>query len=78
MTTQAPPSNLLPLSPEQMRLQAATTDFTPAPSWPGFLGRAESAARRGGCRASPGGRRSVHHPDFGIATGNARRVAEAA
>lgn len=30
MTTQAPPSNLLPLSPEQMaRLQAATTDFTP-------------------------------------------------
>ena len=30
MTTQAPPSNLLPLNPEQLaRLQAATTDFTP-------------------------------------------------
>ncbi|WP_444653422.1 NADPH-dependent assimilatory sulfite reductase flavoprotein subunit [Citrobacter portucalensis] len=31
MTTQAPPSALLPLNPEQLaRLQAATTDFTPA------------------------------------------------
>ena len=30
MTTQAPPSNLLPLNPEQLaRLQAATTDFSP-------------------------------------------------
>ena len=30
MTTQATPSNLLPLNPEQLaRLQAATTDFTP-------------------------------------------------
>ncbi|ELA1777135.1 TPA: hypothetical protein ACGROM_004744, partial [Klebsiella pneumoniae] len=30
MTTQAPPSNFLPLNPEQLaRLQAATTDFTP-------------------------------------------------
>ena len=30
MTTQAPPSNLLPLNLEQLaRLQAATTDFTP-------------------------------------------------
>ncbi len=31
MTTQVPPSALLPLNPEQLaRLQAATTDLTPA------------------------------------------------
>jgi sulfite reductase (NADPH) flavoprotein alpha-component len=47
MTTQAPPSNLLPLNPEQLaRLQAATTDFTHSAclGFRLFLGRAESAA----------------------------------
>jgi sulfite reductase (NADPH) flavoprotein alpha-component len=79
MTTQAPPSNLLPLNPEQLaRLQAATTDFTPTQlAWvSAILGRAESAAG-----AQPVPAQAAEMPAITLIsasqTGNARRVAEA-
>lgn len=81
MTTQAPPSNLLPLNPEQLaRLQAATTDFTPTQLALGiwlFLGRAESAVRRGGSRPAPAAEVPTITLISASQTGNARRVAEA-
>lgn len=81
MTTQAPPSNLLPLSPEQMaRLQAATTDFTPTQlAWVsgyfwGVLNQQPGAAVNAPVRAA-------EVPSITLIsasqTGNARRVAEA-
>ncbi|HHT5257875.1 NADPH-dependent assimilatory sulfite reductase flavoprotein subunit [Klebsiella michiganensis] len=81
MTTQAPPSNLLPLSPEQMaRLQAATTDFTPTQlAW-------VSGYFWGGLNQQPGAAvvapaQAAEVPSITLIsasqTGNARRVAEA-
>lgn len=81
MTTQAPPSNLLPLSPEQMaRLQAATTDFTPTQlAWVsgyfwGVLNQQPGAAVNAPVQAA-------EVPSITLIsasqTGNARRVAEA-
>ena len=81
MTTQAPPSALLPLNPEQLaRLQAATTDFTPAQlAW-------VSGYVWGVLNQQPGSNAVATAPVAempGITlisasqTGNARRVAEA-
>lgn len=81
MTTQAPPSALLPLNPEQLaRLQAATTDFTPAQlAW-------VSGYFWGVLNQQPAGNVTAPAPVAempGITlisasqTGNARRVAEA-
>ncbi|WP_213793476.1 NADPH-dependent assimilatory sulfite reductase flavoprotein subunit [Klebsiella aerogenes] len=81
MTTQAPPSNLLPLNPEQLaRLQAATTDFTPTQlAWVsgyfwGMLNQQPGAAVSAPVQA-------VEAPAITLIsasqTGNARRVAEA-
>ncbi|MET6594938.1 NADPH-dependent assimilatory sulfite reductase flavoprotein subunit [Citrobacter portucalensis] len=81
MTTQAPPSALLPLNPEQLaRLQAATTDFTPAQlAW-------VSGYFWGVLNQQPGSNAVAPAPVaemLGITlisasqTGNARRVAEA-
>ena len=81
MTTQAPPSALLPLNPEQLaRLQAATTDFTPVQlAW-------VSGYFWGVLNQQPGANASAPAPVAempGITlisasqTGNARRVAEA-
>lgn len=81
MTTQATPSNLLPLNPEQLaRLQAATTDFTPTQlAWVsgyfwGVLNQQSSAAV-----AVPA--QAAEVPSITLIsasqTGNARRVAEA-
>lgn len=81
MTTQAPPSNLLPLNPEQLaRLQAATTDFTPTQlAWVsgyfwGMLNQQPGAAVSAPAQA-------VEAPAITLIsasqTGNARRVAEA-
>lgn len=80
MTTQAPPSALLPLNPEQLaRLQAATTDFTPAQlAW-------VSGYFWGVLNQQPGSNAAALAPVAempGITlisasqTGNARRVAE--
>ncbi|HCW0181547.1 TPA: NADPH-dependent assimilatory sulfite reductase flavoprotein subunit [Citrobacter freundii] len=81
MTTQAPPSALLPLNPEQLaRLQAATTDFTPAQlAW-------VSGYFWGVLNQQPGSNAVAPAPAAQIPgitlisasqTGNARRVAEA-
>ncbi|WP_336219745.1 NADPH-dependent assimilatory sulfite reductase flavoprotein subunit [Citrobacter amalonaticus] len=81
MTTQAPPSALLPLNPEQLaRLQAATTDLTPTQlAW-------VSGYFWGVLNQQPGAAVSTPAPVVempGITlisasqTGNARRVAEA-
>lgn len=81
MTTQAPPSNLLPLNPEQLaRLQAATTDFTPTQlAWVsgyfwGMLNQQPGAVVSAPVQA-------VEAPAITLIsasqTGNARRVAEA-
>ncbi|MEG2991051.1 MAG: NADPH-dependent assimilatory sulfite reductase flavoprotein subunit [Citrobacter sp.] len=81
MTTQAPPSALLPLNPEQLaRLQAATTDLTPSQlAW-------VSGYFWGVLNQQPGANAVVPAPVAempGITlisasqTGNARRVAEA-
>jgi sulfite reductase (NADPH) flavoprotein alpha-component len=81
MTTQAPPSNLLPLNPEQLaRLQAATTDFSPTQlAWVSgyFWGMLNQQA--GAVVAAPA--TAVETPAITLIsasqTGNARRVAEA-
>ncbi|HCD1255046.1 TPA: NADPH-dependent assimilatory sulfite reductase flavoprotein subunit [Citrobacter amalonaticus] len=81
MTTQAPPSALLPLNPEQLaRLQAATTDLTPTQlAW-------VSGYFWGTLNQQPGAAVAIPAPVAempGITlvsasqTGNARRVAEA-
>ncbi|MCS5959928.1 hypothetical protein LNP74_05900 [Klebsiella pneumoniae subsp. pneumoniae] len=81
MTTQAPPSNLLPLGPEQLaRLQAATADFTPTQlAWVsgyfwGVLNQQSGVA----VPPRPGRRGTARSPLISASqTGNARRVAEA-
>lgn len=81
MTTQAPPSNLLPLNPEQLaRLQAATSDFSPTQlAW-------VSGYFWGMLNQQPGAMAGVPPTAVEIPaitlisasqTGNARRVAEA-
>lgn len=81
MTTQVPPSALLPLNPEQLaRLQAATTDLTPTQlAWVsgyfwGVLNQQPAALA-----ATPAP--AAEMPGITIIsasqTGNARRVAEA-
>ncbi|STV04529.1 sulfite reductase subunit alpha [Klebsiella pneumoniae] len=71
MTTQAPPSNLLPLNPEQLaRLQAATTDFTPTQlAWVsgyfwGVLNQQSGAAVAAPAPAAEG---TDDHADFRLA-----------
>jgi sulfite reductase (NADPH) flavoprotein alpha-component len=82
MTTQVPPSALLPLNPEQLaRLQAATTDLTPTQlAWVsgyfwGVLNQQPGAAV---ATATPA---ATEAPTITLLsasqTGNARRVAEA-
>ncbi|MFH2500488.1 NADPH-dependent assimilatory sulfite reductase flavoprotein subunit [Klebsiella indica] len=81
MTTQAPPSNLLPLSPEQMaRLQAATTDFTPAQlAWVSGYFWGALNQQPGAAVVAPA--QAAEVPSITLIsasqTGNARRVAEA-
>ena len=83
MTTQAPPSALLPLNPEQLaRLQAATNDLTPTQlAWVsgyfwGVLNQQPGAAALAAAPAP-----AVETPTITLLsasqTGNARRVAEA-
>ncbi|HBR1912734.1 TPA: NADPH-dependent assimilatory sulfite reductase flavoprotein subunit [Klebsiella pneumoniae] len=81
MTTQAPPSNLLPLNPEQLaRLQAATTDFTPAQlAWVSGYFWGVLNQQSGTAVAAPAPAAEVPTITLISAsqTGNARRVAEA-
>ncbi len=83
MTTQAPPSALLPLNPEQLaRLQAATTDLTPTQlAWVsgyfwGVLNQQPGAAAMAAAPAPV-----AETPTITLLsasqTGNARRIAEA-
>ena len=81
MTTQAPPSNLLPLNPEQLaRLQAATTDFTPTQlAWVSGYVWGVLNQHSGAATAVPA--QAAEMPGITLIsasqTGNARRVAEA-
>ncbi|HBY9712109.1 NADPH-dependent assimilatory sulfite reductase flavoprotein subunit [Klebsiella aerogenes] len=81
MTTQAPPSNLLPLNPEQLaRLQAATTDFTPTQlAWVSGYFWGMLNQQPGAVVSAPA--QAVQAPAITLIsasqTGNARRVAEA-
>ncbi|HBS9913989.1 TPA: NADPH-dependent assimilatory sulfite reductase flavoprotein subunit [Klebsiella aerogenes] len=81
MTTQAPPSNLLPLNPEQLaRLQAATTDFTPTQlAWVSGYFWGMLNQQPGAVVSAPA--QAVEAPAITLIsasqTGNARRVAEA-
>ena len=82
MTTQAPPSALLPLNPEQMaRLQAATTDLTPTQlAWiSGYFWGVLNQQPGAVAAATPAP--AVETPAITLIsasqTGNARRVAEA-
>ena len=81
MTTQAPPSNLLPLNPEQLaRLQAATTDFTPTQlAWVSGYFWGVLNQQSGAAVAVPA--QAAEVPSITLIsasqTGNARRVAEA-
>ncbi|HBS6707304.1 TPA: NADPH-dependent assimilatory sulfite reductase flavoprotein subunit [Klebsiella pneumoniae] len=81
MTTQAPPSNLLPLNPEQLaRLQAATTDFTPTQlAWVSGYFWGVLNQQSGTAVAAPAPAAEVPTITLLSAsqTGNARRVAEA-
>ena len=81
MTTQAPPSALLPLNPEQLaRLQAATTDLTPTQlAWVsgyfwGVLNQQPGAAE---ATPAPVAETTTITLLSASQTGNARRVAEA-
>ncbi|MGA4523364.1 NADPH-dependent assimilatory sulfite reductase flavoprotein subunit [Citrobacter portucalensis] len=81
MTTQAPPSALLPLNPEQLaRLQAATTDFTPAQlAWVSGYFWGVLNQQPGSNAVAPAS--VAEMPGITLIsasqTGNARRVAEA-
>lgn len=81
MTTQATPSNLLPLNPEQLaRLQAATTDFTPTQlAWVSGYFWGVLNQQSGAAVAVPA--QTAEVPSITLIsasqTGNARRVAEA-
>ena len=81
MTTQAQPSNLLPLNPEQLaRLQAATTDFTPTQlAWVSGYFWGVLNQQSGAAVAAPAPAAEVPTITLISAsqTGNARRVAEA-
>ncbi|HBR5708039.1 TPA: NADPH-dependent assimilatory sulfite reductase flavoprotein subunit [Klebsiella pneumoniae] len=81
MTIQAPPSNLLPLNPEQLaRLQAATTDFTPTQlAWVSGYFWGVLNQQSGTAVAAPAPAAEVPTITLISAsqTGNARRVAEA-
>ncbi|SAL91386.1 sulfite reductase, alpha subunit, flavoprotein [Klebsiella pneumoniae] len=81
MTTQAPPSNLLPLNPEQLaRLQAATTDFTPTQlAWVSgyFWGVLNQQSGTAVAAPSPAAEVPTITLISASQTGNARRVAEA-
>ena len=81
MTTQATPSNLLPLNPEQLaRLQAATTDFTPTQlAWVSGYFWGVLNQQSGTAVAAPAPAAEVPTITLISAsqTGNARRVAEA-
>ncbi|HEE4414960.1 TPA: NADPH-dependent assimilatory sulfite reductase flavoprotein subunit [Klebsiella pneumoniae] len=81
MTTQAPPSNFLPLNPEQLaRLQAATTDFTPTQlAWVSGYFWGVLNQQSGAAVAAPAPAAEVPTITLISAsqTGNARRVAEA-
>ena len=81
MTTQAPPSNLLPLNPEQLpRLQAAPTDFTPTQlAWVSGYFWGVLNQQSGTAVAAPAPAAEVPTITLISAsqTGNARRVAEA-
>lgn len=80
MTTQATPSNLLPLNPEQLaRLQAATTDFTPTQlAWVSGYFWGVLNQQSGAAVAVPA--QAAEVPSITLIsasqTGNARRVAE--
>lgn len=81
MTTQATPSNLLPLNSEQLaRLQAATTDFTPTQlAWVSGYFWGVLNQQSGAAVAVPA--QAAEVPSITLIsasqTGNARRVAEA-
>ncbi|HBM9256504.1 TPA: NADPH-dependent assimilatory sulfite reductase flavoprotein subunit [Citrobacter freundii] len=81
MTTQAPPSALLPLNPEQLaRLQAATTDFTPAQlAWVSgyFWGVLNQQPGSNAVASAPAAQMPGITLISASQTGNARRVAEA-
>ena len=81
MTTQAPPSALLPLNPEQLaRLQAATTDFTPAQlAWVSgyFWGVLNQQPGSNAVATAPVAEMPGITLISASQTGNARRVAEA-
>ncbi|WP_109022674.1 NADPH-dependent assimilatory sulfite reductase flavoprotein subunit [Klebsiella pneumoniae] len=81
MTTQATPSNLLPLNQEQLaRLQAATTDFTPTQlAWVSGYFWGVLNQQSGAAVAAPAPAAEVPTITLISAsqTGNARRVAEA-
>ncbi|MDM2732784.1 sulfite reductase subunit alpha [Citrobacter youngae] len=81
MTTQAPPSALLPLNPEQLaRLQAATTDFTPAQlAWVSgyFWGVLNQQPGSNAAAPAPAAEMPSITLISASQTGNARRVAEA-
>ncbi|HBT7918831.1 TPA: NADPH-dependent assimilatory sulfite reductase flavoprotein subunit [Klebsiella pneumoniae] len=81
MTTQAPPSNLLPLNPEQLaRLQAATTDFTPTQlAWVSgyFWGVLNQQSGTAVAAPAPAAAAPPITLISASQTGNARRVAEA-
>lgn len=81
MTTQAPPSALLPLNPEQLaRLQAATTDFTPAQlAWVSgyFWGVLNQQPGSNAAALAPVAEMTGITLISASQTGNARRVAEA-
>ena len=79
MTTQAPPSALLPLNPEQLaRLQAATTDFTPAQlAWVSGYFWGVLNQQPGANAAAPVAEMPGITLISASQTGNARRVAEA-
>lgn len=80
MTTQAPPSALLPLNPEQLaRLQAATTDFTPAQlAWVSgyFWGVLNQQPGSNAVATAPVAEMPGITLISASQTGNARRVAE--
>lgn len=81
MTTQAPPSALLPLNPEQLaRLQAATTDFTPTQlAWVSgyFWGVLNQQPGTNAAAPAPVAEMPGITLISASQTGNARRVAEA-
>ncbi|MDM2743708.1 NADPH-dependent assimilatory sulfite reductase flavoprotein subunit [Citrobacter sp. Cu231] len=81
MTTQASPSALLPLNPEQLaRLQAATTDFTPAQlAWVSgyFWGVLNQQPGSNAVAPAPAAQMPGITLISASQTGNARRVAEA-